>query len=457
MTLRRALITVLITLSAGAIAGLASAETGMELTVYNDDLALVKELRSIELQRGAQEYTYTGVPGRILPETVHFRSLRDPDGTVVLEQNYRYDLLDRTSLLERYRGQEVRAMVDGQWKTVRLLAAGNPSNDEPLGRILDVGGEIHIEGFILPELPEGLLLEPSLVWLLDADKGGQHDVELSYLTGGVSWRADYVAVVGEKDALDLTGWVTLDNRSGKRYPGAQLKLVAGDVNRVQPAAPRYGKGVAMAMEARDGGFQEESFFEYHLYSLGRKVTLSDNEQKQVELLRAAGIKAQRKYVFNSNVWQEDGQPRAVAVTMEFANDAKSGAGMALPKGTVRVYQADAAGQLQFVGEDEVPHTPEGEQVRLKLGDAFDIRGERVQTAIDRRGNEIFSRSFKITLRNHKDSAVTVEVLEATPPYLEWSVRDASQNYERRSSRELAFAVDVPAKGEAMLAYTLVTR
>ena len=187
------------------------------------------------------------------------------------------------------------------------------------------------------------------------------------------------------------------------------------------------------------------------------MTLSDNEQKQVELLRAAGIKAQRKYVFNSNVWQEDGQPRAVAVTMEFANDAKSGAGMALPKGTVRVYQADAAGQLQFVGEDEVPHTPEGEQVRLKLGDAFDIRGERVQTAIDRRGNEIFSRSFKITLRNHKDSAVTVEVLEATPPYLEWSVRDASQNYERRSSRELAFAVDVPAKGEAILAYTLVTR
>jgi hypothetical protein len=264
-------------------------------------------------------------------------------------------------------------------------------------------------------------------------------------------------VVGEGDALDLTGWVTLNNRSGKRYPDARLKLVAGDINRVKPPSPRYAKGQAeMAMMARDGGFQEESFFEYHLYSLGRKVTLSDNEQKQVELLRAEGIRAQRKYVFNSNVWQEDGQPRAVAVTMEFANDEDSGAGMALPKGTVRVYQADESGQLQFAGEDQIPHTPEGERVRLKLGDAFDIRGERVQTAIDRRGNQIFSRSFEITLRNHKDSAITVEVVEATPPYLEWSVRDASHGYERRSSRELVFSVEVPAKGEAALTYTLRT-
>jgi hypothetical protein len=439
-------------------ATVASAETAMELTVYNNDLALVKELRSIELVGGIQEFTYTGVPERLLPETVHFRSLRDPEGTQVLEQNYRYDLLDRNSLLARYRGQQVRALVDGEWRSVRLLAAGNPTESQPLGRILDINGEIHIEGFVLPKLPEGLLLEPSLVWRLDAEKAGKHEVELSYLSEGVSWRADYVAVVGERDALDLTGWVTLDNRSGKSYADARLKLVAGDVNRVPRPAPRMAKGIeTLAMASRDaGGFAEEQFFEYHLYTLGRTTTVLDNEQKQVELLRAAGVKAARKYVFRSDSWQEDGEPRAVAVTMEFANEAASGAGMPLPRGTVRVYQADAGGQLQFAGEDEIQHTPEGERVRLKLGDAFDIRGERIQTAIDQRGNRIVSRSFQITLRNHKDTAISVDVIEDVPAWQEWSVREASHNHEKRSARQLVFKVAVPAKGEAVVTYRLVT-
>ena len=436
----------------------AGAETAMELTVYNNDLALVKELRSIELARGVQEFTFTGVPERLLPETVHFRSLRDPEGTQVLEQNFRYDLLDRNSLLDRYLGQQVRALVDGQWRDVRLLAAGNPTESQPLGRILEIDGAIHIEGFVLPALPEGLLIEPSLVWLLDADQAGKHDVELSYLSEGISWRADYVAVVGQNDALDLTGWVTLDNRSGKSYADARLKLVAGDVNRVPRPSPRMAKGMeTMALAARDaGGFAEEQFFEYHLYTLGRSTTVLDKEQKQVELLRAAGVKAARKYVFRSDSWQEDGEPRAVAVAMEFANEKGSGAGMPLPRGTVRVYQADAGGQLQFAGEDEIQHTPEGERVRLKLGDAFDIRGERIQTAIDQRGNKIVSRSFQITLRNHKDAAISVDVIEDVPAWQEWSVREATHKYEKRSSRQLVFTVAVPAKGETVVKYTLVT-
>lgn len=435
----------------------ARAESAIELTVYNNDLALVKELRAIELARGIQEYTFTGVPERLLPETVHFRSLRDPEGTRVIEQNYRYDLLDRSALLERYRGQTVRALVDGEWRTARLLAAGNPTESQPLGRILEIDGEIHIEGFVLPALPAGLLLEPSLVWLLDAAQAGRHEVELSYLSEGISWRADYVAVAGEKDVLDLTGWVTLDNRSGKAYPEARLKLVAGDVNRVPRPGPRLAKGMeAMALAADRGGFAQEQFFEYHLYTLGRPTTVLDKEQKQVELLRVAGLPAQRKYVFRSDSWQEDAEPRAVAVTLEFANDEDSGAGLPLPKGTVRVYQADAGGQLQFAGEDEIPHTPEGERVRLKLGDAFDIRGERLQTAIDQRGNRIVSRSFQITLRNHKDSAIRVEVVEDTPAWQEWSVRGASHEYDKRSTRQLVFDVPVPAKGEAVLTYTLVT-
>jgi len=447
---------------ASLLAGpVAIADDGLELTVYNSNLALVKDLRGLELTKGIQEFSFTGVPKRLLPATVHFRSLRDPEGTRVLEQNYRYDLLNRGSLLDRYRGREVKALVDGEWKTVRLLAHGNPATDsQPIGRILEIDGEIHIEGFILPELPEELLLEPSLVWLLDSRKGGKHDVELSYLTEGLNWEADYVAVIEDGDALDLTGWVTLDNRSGMAYENAKLKLVAGDVHR----APRpRGRVEVFAMDAAPkalaggrGGFQQEEFFEYHLYTLGRPTTVLDNEQKQVELLSAAGVDANRKYVFRSGSWQEDAQPRAVAVMMEFDNDKKSGAGMPLPGGVVRVYQADGSGQLQFAGEDRIPHTPEGEKVRLKLGDAFDIRGERVQTDTQRRGRDIVSRSFEITLRNHKDEAITIDVIEDVPAWQEWKVRDASHRHEKRSARQLVFSVEVPAKGETKVSYTLRT-
>lgn len=438
----------------------AVAEATIELTVYNNDLALVKELRAIELGRGIQEYAFSGVPTRLLPATVHFQSLRDPAGTRVLEQNYRYDLLNRASLLERYRGQTVKSLVDGQWQSVRLLAHGNPATDsQPIGRILEIDGEIHIEGFILPELPEGLLLEPSLVWLLDSRQAGRHEVELSYLTGGLSWQADYVAVIGEKDALDLTGWVTLNNRSGMSYENARLKLVAGDVNRVRDMsefAVRGGRDRAMAMAAPSKGFQEEAFFEYHLYTLGRSTTVLDNEQKQVELLQADGVEAERKYVFRSGLWQEDSEPRAIAVMMEFANEKKAGAGMPLPAGVVRVYQSDQGGQLQFAGEDRIAHTPEGERVRLKLGDAFDIRGERTQTNTERSGREIVARSFSIVLRNHKDTDIEVDVIEDTPGWQEWKVRGASHKHEKRSARQLVFTVAVPAKGSVTVTYTLRT-
>jgi hypothetical protein len=443
-------------------AGIALGEEAMELTVYNTDLALVKETRSIELAKGVQEYSFTGVPERLLPATVHFRSLTDPAGTQVLEQNYRYDLLDRASLLERYRGKEVRALIDGEWKTVRLLAHGTPASEgEALGRILDVNGEIYIEGFILPALPEGLLLEPTLVWLLDAGKAGKHQAELSYLTEGVSWRCDYVAVVDQSNRLDLTGWVTLTNNSGMDYKDARLKLVAGDVHRVQPPMVAMAKGrMEMDTFAQGAapGFAEEEFFEYHLYTLGRPTSVLDKEQKQVELLREAGIKATRRYVFESQIYQEDRQARAVAVAMEFMNKKGEGPGIPLPKGTVRVYQADQGGQLQFAGEDELPHTPEGEQVRLRLGDTFDLRGERAQLRIDQdRTSKIVERDFQITLRNHKDEAVEVDVIEHPPAYQEWSVRQASHDYERVTSSLLRFRVKVPADGETVITYTLRTK
>lgn len=435
-----------------ACAATAAGQT-LELTVYNSDIGLVKEVRTIQLDRGVQEFPYTGVPKLLIPESVRFRSLSDPDGTRVLEQNYRYDLLDRASLLERYKGREVLARVGDSWKTVRLLAHGTPTDDEPLGRILQVDGEIHIEGFILPELPEGLLLEPSLVWLLDADKGGEQQVELTYLTNAIGWRADYVAVVGEDDALDLTGWVTLNNRSGMDYEDATLKLVAGDVNRVREYV-RGGRPEAPTMDmalAKSSGFQEEGFFEYHLYALGRPTTVLDNEQKQVELLSTDGVDAERIYTFRARTGQTDQTPRGVAVTLEFMNSEAAGAGMALPGGIVRVYQPDSGGQLQFAGEDRLAHTPVDEKVRLRMGQAFDIRGEQTSKNLVKLGERSWRQEAEIELRNHKETAVTIEVIVQVAAR-EWSVREASHDYERKSAQELVFRAAVPAHGETKITY-----
>ncbi len=445
----------LITIACLLAFALPAAGQTLELTVYNSDIALVKEVRSIELAEGVQEFPFAGVPKQLIPESVRFRSLRDPDGTRVLEQNYRYDLLDRASLLERYKGKEVLAKVGDSWKTVRLLAHGNPTDDEPLGRILQVEGEIHIEGFILPALPEGLLLEPSLVWLLDAEKGGEHEVELSYLTNAIGWRADYVAVVGENDALDLTGWVTLNNRSGMNYEDARLKLVAGDVNRVRRGGRERPEALTMDMAmAKGAGFKEEGFFEYHLYTLGRPTTVLDNEQKQVELLSADGIYARRIYTFRARTGQTDVTPRSVTVALEFMNSEQAGAGMALPGGIVRVYQADQGGQLQFAGEDRLAHTPVDEEVRLRLGEAFDIRGEQESKGLIKLGEHSWRQQAEIELRNHKEKAVTIEVI-VNVVAREWSVTEASHDHERRGAHELIFQAQVPARGETQITYDLV--
>ncbi|MCP4571344.1 MAG: DUF4139 domain-containing protein [bacterium] len=445
----------LITIACVLVCAVTAVGQSLELTVYNSDLALVKEVRTIDLRSGVQEFPYAGVPKALIPESVRFRSLRDPDGTSVLEQNYRYDLLDRASLLERYKGKEVLAKVGDSWKTVRLLAHGNPTDDEPLGRILQVGGEIHIEGFILPELPEGLLLEPSLVWLLDADKGGEHQVELTYLTDSIGWRADYVAVVDDDNALDLTGWVTLNNRSGMDYENANLKLVAGDVNRVRQAFEVRGAEymVDAPMAAKSAGFQEESFFEYHLYGLDRPTTVLDNEQKQVELLHADRIEAERVYTFRARTNQTDHTPRSVGVTLEFMNSEGAGAGMALPQGIVRVYQADSGGQLQFAGEDRLVHTPIDEEVKLRLGEAFDIRGEHESRKLVKLSERSWRQQAEFELRNHKEQDIVVEAIIQVVAR-EWSVDRASQDHEQRGRNELVFQVKVPARGETKVSYTV---
>ena len=439
---------------------LAAPAAATEVTVYNDDLGLVKESRSYVLKNGIQELSVVDVAARIDPTSVHFKSLTAPEGVSVLEQNFQYDLISTEKLLEKYLGREIeleRAVgLDGRKERIKgtLLSTAGGIVLKSEGKVLvNPGGSP-----ILPELPEGLLTKPTLVWKLAAQSGGRHDAEISYLTNGMGWKSDYVVVANQDDTkMDLNAWVTIDNRSGATYKDAKLKLVAGDVHRApQPVAlmsRMKGRRVAEAEMAFGGagapGFQERQFFEYHLYALQRATTLRDNEQKQIELASAADVPLKKVYVYEGMV-----NPKKVSVMLEFKNSKQDNLGMPLPKGRVRVYKKDVDGSLALAGEDEIDHTPKDEKVRVKMGEAFDLSAERRQTdtKVDLRGLKL-SESFEIKLRNHKDQDVVVTVRERFYGYSEWRIADATHKHEKKDSQTVEFTVPIKKDGEAVLTYT----
>jgi hypothetical protein len=384
------------------------------ITVYNVNLGLVKEVRDVSLGRGVAALEFRDVASKIQPETVHIKSLSGK--LSVLEQNYQYDLLSPQKLLEKYVGRKVKVF---RWNEVtgrdeehdaEVLSA----ND---GTILRVGDEITFgyPGRIsFPEIPENLIAEPTLVWLLDS-AAPKHKLEVSYLTGGMTWRADYVLVVDSEDAAgDLNGWVTLNNTSGAGYENARLKLVAGEVHRAEEEDV-FRREVKFMAAAAKPQFREEAFFEYHLYTLERPTTLRDNEQKQISLLEAAGVKIDKRLVFRGEPYYFQtacGRVQSnqkVGVFLDLENKKERGLGMPLPKGTVRVYKADAEGSLQFIGEDRIDHTPRDERVRIKMGEAFDVVGDRVQTDWKKLGSCGSESAWEVSLRNHKDEDAVVRV------------------------------------------------
>jgi hypothetical protein len=377
----------------------------------------------------------------------------------VLEQNYRYDLLNPEQLIKKYVGRKIKVY---RWNTVSgrdeaFDAEVLSVNQSP---ILKIGNEITY-GFpgrmAFPEIPENLIAEPTLEWLLDSD-GGRRQLEVSYLTGGMNWRADYVMVVNDADTQgDLTGWVTLDNQSGGSFKNAQLKLVAGDVQRVRDqmaqgivAAPR-----AMALE---GGRQmtEEGLFEYHLYTLTRPTDVLNNEQKQVTLLEASGVGLTKRLVLAGQLYYYRSQTgevmsnQKVSVFLEFRNSEANRLGMPLPKGTVRVYKADKSGAQQFIGEDLIDHTPRDELLKIKMGEAFDVVADRRQMEWHVSGRCESISNWEIDLRNHKDEAVEVDVME--PIGGDWSIVQSSHKWERVDAATFRFRVSVPARGETKVTY-----
>jgi hypothetical protein len=445
----------------------AANRASVAVTVYNVNLALVRETRTLAIDRaGEGTMRFMDVPSAINPRTVHLKPLGEAVFSV-LEQNYEYDLLSPDKLMEKYVGKEVEIVEQAEDLTTRTTKATLLSTAN--GPVYRVGDRIVLgqSGRVtLPALPEDLVARPTLVWTLRATKSGKQDVEASYLTDDMSWYADYVAVANADDTkVDLTGWVTVENRSGAAYENATLKLVAGDVRRVRPPEDlRYRQMMrdeVMAAAAAPEQFREESFFEYHLYTLDRRTTLKENQTKQISLFQAGGIPVEKKLVLlgEPRYFRSQGgtltQNEKIRVFLELVNDEASGLGMPLPKGTVRVYKKDASGAEQFAGEDSIDHTPKDERVKLFVGEAFDVVADRTQTEWRARSPRESESAYKISIRNRKTTDVVVTVRE--PVGGDWKLLESSTEGKKIDAGTLEFSVPVPKDGETVLTYRVAVR
>jgi hypothetical protein len=444
-------------------------QKALAVTIYNQNLALVKDQRLVRLPKGETRLAFQEVSAQIRPETALLRNLTTPQGFYVVEQNFDFDLLTPQKLLEKYVGQKVTILSQkpnassAGFTELREEATVLATNN---GVVLQYADRIEtgVNGRIVyGKVPQNLRAEPTLVVTLNSAAASAQQLELSYLTGGLAWKADYVAnLSSDEKSVDLNGWVTLTNQSGAAYPNATLQLVAGDVNRAQEPRRAFAKGgMAPLEEAKKPEMKEESLFEYHLYTLDRPTTLAANQTKQVALLTGSGIPVRKEFVlrgqgyYYSGSYGELGDKLKVGVFVEFDNKESSKLGIPMPKGVVRVYKRDSEGRAQFIGEDSIDHTPKNELVRLKLGDAFDVTAHRKQTdyrslgKIGRYGN-VHESAYEVNLKNAKKEAVTVSVIEAVPG--DWELIQQSHPHSKESAGAIKFRVTVPAEGEATLTY-----
>lgn len=440
-------------------------QTDLNVTVYNSNIALVRDVRQLNLPTGLINLKFADIAATVNPATVHFRSLTEPDKLSVIEQNYEYDLLDPAKLLHKYVGREVTLVrsfrENGETKHEDVKATLLADNNGPVWKIgndIVTGGAF--EGYRFPEVPPNLYERPTLLMSLENSGARKQQIEASYLAGNLSWNADYVLTVGREDkAADLDGWVTLANTSGTAFHNARLQLVAGELNRL-PLANRMMRmeaGVAGGALKDRAQFQQESFSEYHLYTLGRRTSVEDKETKQISLLRGTGVPTEKVFIVNGqNQYyhgaQTPGQPQRdpVMVYYKFKNEQKAGLGMPMPAGNVRVYQKDSKGGVLFIGEDRIGHTPKDETVTIHIGNAFDIVEERKQTDYKRIDSHTWEMEFEIKLRNHKDSPVVVEVNE--PIGGDWEMLSSTFKATKTAAFAAQFNVPVAKDGTSVLTY-----
>lgn len=433
---------------------------GTALTIYNDNFAVIRNIRNMDFQKGINTIKFTDVPATIDATSVKFQCLSTPGAISILEQNYEYDLVSTQSLLNRYIDKKVSISVKGSGsdagtKITGILSASKDGNliiQENDG--LKIISYNSIESIDLAETPEDLVTKPTLVWLANSDKEGSELCMATFTAEAISWKADYTAILNAtEDALDFSGWVTINNQSGAGYKDASIKLIAGDVRRVQPAQPRMYRQdiVAMESKAAGAGFEEKSFMEYHMYTLGRKSTINNFQTKQIEFITPAlNVPVEKLYIYDHQQMQDKMQ-----VKLEFENKEESGLGIAMPKGKVRVFQKDPADEmLEFVGEDMIDHTPRKEKLSLYIGNAFDIVPEYKITDTKSSRRQII-KSHQVEIRNRKDTSITVFVDEKFPSNINWTISNESHKLEKKDSTTARFTVNIEADSTATVTYTTI--
>jgi len=445
-------------------------QSSVAITIYNNNLALIKDQRKVILNKGFNHLAFRGVSAKMRPETAMLKSLSHSKGFNVLEQNFDYDLLTPNKLLDKYVGKQVSLAQTNPATGKRTIEKATVLSTQQ-GVVLKIGNRIETNPkgqYIFDNIPKNLRDQPTLVTQLTSKTSSTQQLELSYLSGGLSWKADYVAELNAKDnSIDLLGWVTLHNVSGANYQQAKLQLVAGDVNRVKPQ--RLSKSHEMrsfAMVAEAPAMTEESLFEYHLYRLNRPTNILNNQTKQVSLLSAFSVPMSKELVLNgANYYYRSqqsmlGKKLKVGVFVQLENKKSTGLGMPIPKGIVRVYKKDSQGNAQFIGEDNIDHTPKNETIRLKLGNAFDVTANKKQTDFNKRkhilpGKNSFESAYKIELKNAKSEALTVTVREPIPG--DWKVLKENHPHEKIDAGTAEWKIKIPAESHSTLEYRVLVK
>ncbi|PYT93630.1 MAG: DUF4139 domain-containing protein [Acidobacteria bacterium] len=445
-------------------------QTDLNVTVYNSNIALVRDVRNLMLPAGTFRLKFMDIAATVNPATVHFRSLMDPDKLGVIEQNYEYDLLEPAKLLHKYVGKEVTLVrsyqESGTTKREEIKATLLSDNNGPVWKMgNDIVTGMYAESYRFPEVPANLYDRPTLLMSLENSGPRKQQIEASYLANNLSWNSDYVLTVARDDKnADLDGWVTVINNSGTAFRNAHLQLVAGELNRViQSGGLRADMAREMvASKAAAPQFQQEAFSEYHLYTLGRKTSVEDKETKQISLLQGSGVPVEKIFVVNGQSYyyrnqQAPGAPLKdpVLVYYKFKNEEKNGLGIPLPAGNVRVYQKDSKGGILFAGEDRIDHTPKDEQVSIHIGNAFDVVAEHKQIDYKHVDTHTWEFEYEVTLRNHKDAPIVVQVNE--PIGGDWEMLSSTYKYTKTAAFAAQFNVPVAKDGTSVLKYRVRAR
>ncbi len=435
----------------------------IDITIYNQDIALIRDLREIKLEKGKNIVKVSDVPSRIDTTSVHFKSLTKTQDCRIIEQNFEYDLVNSDKLLNKYIDQEIKVITrdNAIYKGYLLSYDGRHiiiSQNRTNGPIYMIDRE-NIRDIEFPQLLEGLITRPTLVWEIESLDNNMHLIELSYLTRGINWQADYVANISKDEKiLSLNGWVTIDNRSGVSYEYAKVKLIAGEINLEKEAYKVDELKMAIMAETLPQ-FEEKSFFEYHMYTLTRKATIKNNQTKQISLLSVQDIPMEKRYVYDGKLYRNyyfdnwkglDYNPK-VSVYIGFKNSSDSGLGIPLPKGKIRVYKTNDDDTLQFIGEDFIDHTPKDEVIELLIGTTFDIAGERRIMEHKKIANNIYQDTYKIIIRNHKEEPIKVSIIEHQ--WGDWKILKSNYKYKKIDAYKIEYVVEVPENGEKEVTYT----